>query len=172
MPGGPKRLSAAVLKKRGSPLAAVREREEARDKGRYTDPVPQVRPLPRVLSRAAREWGTALMTTYVFDEVEHRVLVEFLGIWDEVRALQRDVQLNGYSQVDKNGYSRQRPESRALEHARQQFLSYARELKIRTCPNADTGATTTPATARRAAYPPSDYRAPMVLRGGPAGVSR
>ena len=145
MPGGPKKVSAQVLRGRGSPLAVAREKEEQRAQGRYAEPVPVVRPLPRTLSRVARDWGKALMAAYIFDELEHRLLVEFLAVWDAIRTLTRDVQDHGYSQTDKNGISRQRPEARMLEHARQTFLSYAKQLAIKICPNAPPCRTAAPA---------------------------
>lgn len=129
---GPKRVSAAVLKARGSPLAAVRAQEERRERGLTPAPVvPQQYPLPRTLSKQARAWGTTLMAEAFYDVSEHKLLCEMLATWDRLQALKKDVARHGTSQIDKNGIVRQRPEVRALEHSLQSLIQYARLLKVK-----------------------------------------
>ena len=130
MPGGPKKLSAAVLQKRGSRFAPLRAQEERQQQGRAALIVPKRYSLPRDLSTAARTWGLQLMSEAFYDASEAKLLIEMLRCWDDCQKLRKFVALSGHSQIDKNGISRQRPEARMLAQSRQILVTYTRVLKV------------------------------------------
>ena len=131
---GPKRLSAAVLKARGSPLAAVREREERQQRSFAPAAVPVVYPLPRSLSKTARQWGVSLMRELIFTPTEHRLLTEFLQLWDHIQKLKADIAVHGESRIDKNGQEHIRPQARLLTQELTLLLAYARKLEVKDAP--------------------------------------
>jgi hypothetical protein len=131
---GPKRLSAATLKARGSPLWSARAFEEQQAAGLVPVVTPKQYPLPGSLSKAAQAWGRRLMSIAHYDETEAHLLIELLYTWDEAQELRTFLQAHGRTVTDSKGIVRTRPEQRMLSRARQLLLSYSKELKIEQVP--------------------------------------
>jgi hypothetical protein len=128
---GPKRVSAAILKARGSPLAPVRAREEEQARGYAPAQGPTQWPLPRELSHQTRALGRQFMAEASYDRREWQLLCQWLLCKEDRARLRRFLSEHGWSQVDKSGYARQRPESRVYLQLEALSLALSRELKIR-----------------------------------------
>ena len=146
----------------------VRAREERQRQGWDAPIVPQGYPLPRTLTKAARQWGTELMTEAFFDPTEQQcsskcssfgtvqALSGFCGPWP-LTVDKAGVRMNGPSPCCANLTLLLRIPATCSEGAAL--------MPIRRTPDPVPELT-------RAAYSPPDDRPQLVLHHGSAGVCR